>query len=183
MRHRPLDPKAQGCMCHSEKVDFSGLSRTQRRSALMQDVGQKACPLRTMRAPACAAGEHMAILRELLGSVHTALLLDPCVARLAPESRDIVMRDFARGRQHVNLFLSARLSFWQALPWKLFGISHPDAAVAAECAGESLALYERSGDDAWHHWLTVQLCTPGLHLETISPCRFRSALLLVGDPL
>ena len=54
-----------------------------------------------------------------------------------------------------------RLSFWQQLPWVLFGRGHHEAETAAGRAQRALQLWEASSDLAGHHPLSVQLCMPG----------------------
>lgn len=148
----------ESCPCHSQLPVLRGLTRWKRGSALVQDIGQVVCPMRTLRAPCCAAGEHFHMLRRLTSMADSSLLLHPCVCRLSDDARTVVLGDFARGRQHVLLCLRVRLSFWQQLPWCLFGLGHRDANVAIDCARRSLALFEGSPVDHSHHSLTLTLC-------------------------
>jgi hypothetical protein len=147
----------ESCACHWEDDRLHGASRWQRGKALMQDMGQSTCPMRTLRAPECAAGEHFRILNRLMSLGHSALLLNPCVSGLSAGDRSVLLSDFARARQHVNTFLQVRLSFWEQLPWSLFAIGHHKRSVAIACAQRSLRQYANSPPDAEHHRLTIEL--------------------------
>eukprot|EP00974_Lingulodinium_polyedra_P050248 4832816-Lingulodinium_polyedra.AAC.1 len=51
--------RGESCSCHWQDLRFRGTLRWKRGAALMQDTGVFACPLRTLRAPECARGEHL----------------------------------------------------------------------------------------------------------------------------
>ena len=53
------------------------------------------------------------------------------------------------------------LSFWQSLPWVLFGLAHPDALTAVACAVRALQLWSATPDGALHHPVTLEFCMPG----------------------
>jgi mRNA-degrading endonuclease YafQ of YafQ-DinJ toxin-antitoxin module len=150
----------ESCPCHWEADCLHGASRWQQRKALMQDMGLSNCPMRTLRAPECAAGEHFRILDRLMLLGHSMLLLHPCVSVLSAADRSVVLSDFARARQHTNMFLQVRLSFWRQLPWSLFAIGHHQRPVAIASAQRSLRLYANSPPEAEHHSLTAELLDP-----------------------
>lgn len=152
---------AEGCPCHASSPELLGLTARQRRRGLMQDVGQSSCPMRTMQAPACAAGEHVKFVHQLLDGAKTSLLLHPLMGGLSAEDKSLVMQDFTLGRQHIQLCLLTRLSFGDQLPWQLFGVAHANADVAARCAQRSLVLYAHAPEGTVHHWLTQQMCGHG----------------------
>ena len=151
----------ESCPCHSEKVELKGMTRWKRGRAMTQEIGKESCPMRSLRAPCCANGEHFLHLRDLTRTTNNALLLNPYVSRLSAIDRAIVLGDFARSRQHVQLCLQIRMSFWQQLPHVLFGIAHFDKAIAVACAGRALALFDSAADDVVHHPLTLILCARG----------------------
>lgn len=148
----------ESCPCHSEKVELQGMSRWKRGRAMMQDIGKVSCPMRSCRAPCCAAGEHFRHLHRLVHTTNNTLLWNPCIARLSAVDRALVLGDFGRARQHVQLCLKIRLSYWKQTPWSLFGTAHLNAAVARDCARLSLALFESATDDTEHHPLTLLFC-------------------------
>jgi hypothetical protein len=65
------------------------------------------------------------------------------------------------GQHHVNVALKLRLSFWQQLPWILFGIAHYLVEVARGCARRAMRLFAGTPDDVELHPLAVIMCTPG----------------------
>eukprot|EP00974_Lingulodinium_polyedra_P061667 5951958-Lingulodinium_polyedra.AAC.1 len=56
---------AEGCSCHTEALEFEGLSRLKRATVFQQRANMYACPMRTRQAPAFAAGKHLDILKTL----------------------------------------------------------------------------------------------------------------------
>eukprot|EP00969_Alexandrium_andersonii_P281435 12441727-Alexandrium_andersonii.AAC.1 len=114
-----------------------------------------------MRAADCAAGKFFAFLDLLLGVAYGTLLSDARVAALSDADRSAVLGDFAAARRHVVFTLGIKMAHWGQLPWKLFGLAHPETTVARECGRRALALYAAAGDTFPHHWLTAVLMTPG----------------------
>eukprot|EP00971_Amphidinium_carterae_P025186 497243-Amphidinium_carterae.1 len=59
--------------------------------------------------------------------------------------------------------IETRFMHWKKLPWRLFGLIHPDMAVAQRCAQECLNLFDSaaSDDPTMHHRLTWTFLGPG----------------------
>ena len=127
----------------------------------MEDLGVSKCPMRTLRAPECAAGEHFQVMRSLLTRANGSLLFHEALSCLQPSDRRIVLCDFARARQHTNLCMQLRWSYWLQLPWCLFGIGHHDVGIARSCARRCLLLYEQLTPGATIHKLVSLLLEPG----------------------
>eukprot|EP00969_Alexandrium_andersonii_P349924 15432157-Alexandrium_andersonii.AAC.1 len=108
-----------------------------------------------MRAPDCACGKFAAFLELLLNVAQGALLGDARIAVLSDTDRGAVLADFASARRHVLFTMDVKTAHWQQLPWKLFGVAHPDESEAREAARHALALFAACGDTAEHHWLTL----------------------------
>jgi hypothetical protein len=83
------------------------------------------------------------------------------MAMLTDLERVVVMMDFAQARRHLKFDFKVKLSFWQQLPWILFGLAHCDLTIARWCGQRSLALWAAAGDDVEHHPLALLLCVPG----------------------
>ena len=152
---------AEGCSCHTEALEFEGLSRLKRANVFQERANMDACPMRTLQAPAFAAGKHLDILKTLSRKSNVALLLQPSMRALDHDARSCVLGDFARARQHMSLCFGLRLSFWMQLPWVLFGLGHHAETSARECARRALALYAAAPESYTHHPLSVKLCAPG----------------------
>ena len=150
----------ESCACRWQDAPLDGASRWKRRSVLMEDMKQHTCPMRTLRAPECAAGEHFHILNRLMTLGNSALLLHPSVSVLSAAGRTVVLSDFAHARQHTSMFLEVRLSFWEQLPWSLFAVGHHQRSVAITGAQRSLRFYAISPPEADHHSLTAELLDP-----------------------
>ena len=151
----------ESCACHWAEVGLERVSRHSRRKRFQAAYGAASCPMRTMQAPACAAGFHFELLSRFAETAHTDLLMDPAFALLGEEDRASVLADFARARSHITTSFRLKLSHWRQLPWVLFGLAHWEEERAAECARRALALYASAPPAAPHHWLSAVLCEPG----------------------
>jgi hypothetical protein len=88
---------SESCPCHFALADFEGLTRWHRGRVMMQHVGQSTCPMQTLQAPACAAGEHFMLIRDLMATSNRGLIMHPAISCLTQEERATVMRDWTAG--------------------------------------------------------------------------------------
>jgi hypothetical protein len=94
------------------------------------------------------------MIRRLLDVASTDLLLDPSISGLPPESRAVVLRDFAALRRHITFTMTLKLSFWNQLPWVLAGLAHKDISIARACARRALHVTAVVEDWSQEHSLT-----------------------------
>lgn len=85
----------EGCMCHPKDPEFQSVERHKPKERRAHR--RPSCPMRTMNAPAFAAGEWLDILNSLLRRGQANLFLHPAIAILSPEERTAIMEDFASG--------------------------------------------------------------------------------------
>ena len=76
---------AEGCSCHGPNRPFE------------KQPGVESCPLKTMRAPECAAGEPFKILEDLHQLDASKLVLHPAVVALPEEDMSLMMSDVYNG--------------------------------------------------------------------------------------
>jgi hypothetical protein len=151
----------EGCCCHPPP-QVLGSSRHQRGQAFRtrHGVDVSSCPMKTRRAPEMANNAMVKLLRQLFAQGSQMMLVVPSIAALTQEDRAMVLRDFARARQHLHLVFLVKFSHWRQLPWLLMGIAHPDHAVATACGARALSLYASSSQRVRRHPVVHLLCSP-----------------------
>ncbi len=159
-----LSTWAEGCICHTKFPVLRGYVRHIHEEGDEQanrgQTKKDRCPLRTMQAPALAAGAHFVLLRCLLGMGQNHLVLDPHVAGLCNEDRSLILRVFAAFRRHLIFGFNIKLSMWRQLPWLLCGLAHPDHEVVVQVAVRILQIYAALDPAAVLHDL-ARTCMPG----------------------
>jgi hypothetical protein len=151
---------AEGCPCHSDDPNLRGPAR-HHAAGLQARIGKKSCPLDTRRAPECAAGELLRILKRLLDLSNMSVLMDPLTLACAPGERAEILANFAAARRQLLMTFSLKLSHWQQLPHVLFGIAHHDSNRARDLARRALQIFNMAGNDASHHWISLAVCSAG----------------------
>ena len=161
---------SESCPCHCHDSDLRAPTRHERGLKMAAKYGFRSCPLRSCQAAACAAGEPREILRRIFETGVATVALLPEMAELTVQDRSLVMADFLAAKQHLDFYLTAKLSHWGQLPWILFGLSHWDAMAARACCSRALALWASQPHAAGStHWLSFALCAPGTqgHAEMV----------------
>ena len=100
----------------------------------------------------------MTYVQELMGALGNALLAELGGLLLDDQDQEVVLSDFANARRHIWMTFVMKVSFWQLLPWRLFGIGHGVLHKAQACARACLLLRDDSPPTADDHWLTIALC-------------------------
>ena len=67
----------ESCPCHWDQAVTHGRAPHVRRQRFQNTFGVESCPVRTLQAPACAAGFQFELLGRLLQCAHNGLLMDP----------------------------------------------------------------------------------------------------------
>ena len=115
------------------------------------------------RAPGTGNGswDFTTFLYALLSVVNANLLMAAWVLRLSQQDRSTLMSDWATIRLHTRFMFQAKLSFWQPLPWILFGLAHHTSRKAIACGRRALALARnRNLVRRRQHYLVQLLCFP-----------------------
>ena len=103
----------------------------------------------------------MQLVRRDFEAVRYEVATQPETSGLPTHERPILLRDLASLRRHVYFTCTLKVSWWQQLPWVLFGIAHHREATARQCARRALQLYHSAGPEATHHWVAHLLLGQG----------------------
>ena len=142
--------------------------------ALQSRIGMSSCPLQARRAPECAAGRVLEIVREGFQESHRDVLLSPSLAACSEVDQNVVVADFNHARRYSMLVCTLKFSHWEQLPWLLIGISHHDCQKARRCAARALQLQDAAPCE---HELARLLCGEG------SQGRHEMSAFVRGEPL
>ena len=126
---------AESCPCHGHDLSLQGL-RKHTVKGLHTRIGLHSCPLATRRAPECAAGHLLTMLRQLLNHASVEILFLPSTLACSEQDNNVVISDFNHARRHCILVGNLKFSL-------------------------SLQLFAAAGVDAEHHWVSMLLCSPG----------------------
>lgn len=107
------------------------------------------------RAPEFASGKMFQFLRILLNAGVAALSLDLAAALVLGSDQVEVLREFATERAYIWFTFVVKFSFWQCLPWSLFGLGHTDEAVARMVANSCLQQFATLPVGSTIHWLVL----------------------------
>jgi hypothetical protein len=177
---------AEDCPCHWVAPSADEFSRRDRKKLFREKTVLKSCPMSGRRAPELAGGMLLSMLFDWLELCATTLLIELSLLGLNEESKAPIMRDFTQARRHIHFSFLLKFSFWQQLPWILFGVGHHRMPIAIQCSIRAIKLFQDAGVAAKHHWLTLAFCAPGsqgfeqLHLFA-SRQRFLPALPLLSN--
>jgi hypothetical protein len=152
---------AEDCPCHWVPPSADGFSRRDRKKLFQERTRRRSCPMSGRRAPELAGGMLLSMLFDWLELCATTLLIELSVLGLIEESKAPIMRDFTQARRHIHFSFLLKFSFWQQLPWILFGVGHHIAQIATQCCIRAIKLFQDAGVAASHHWLTMAFCAPG----------------------
>lgn len=159
----------ESCPCHCPRLELHGPLRHQasgdnsRRERSARELEHiRCCPMRSLRAPGMATGEHSDMIKQLMHLVSGTLLLDEDVAGLPPQDKALILREFGRARQYLLYALHSKLSFWRYLPWALAGLAHEHEETAKHCAQRCLQMWEdqQSPPPSPPHPLAAQMLSP-----------------------
>ena len=157
---------AETCPCHPTKE-------------AREELGNRRCPRAGVWAPFLAAGGTKQILRVYFAIANSRILL---VCRdLTKEYRDIVIGDWLKGREYIELTFTSKLDApWTTIPL-LFAIGwHWDATTAKDGLYQALVQFDqmlKDNPDHKHHKVSLQLCAKGC------TNRCQMASLLKGRPM
>jgi hypothetical protein len=134
---------AEGCPCHVNLPELHGNTKYMRRKKFQASLGLNAsCPLCTRRAACLSAGEFHAVLAELF-SIRTSTIMVNVLPRLQSQrDRDIVLRDWERGRRAFIFTMTVKLAPWQQLPMLLCGGGHHNEQVARSIIRRAFAMFD-----------------------------------------
>ena len=85
---------------------------------------------------------------------HCLPVIQPFLNGLTEAERQLVMDDYHRGGRAIATVMSAKLAYWNCLPWKLAGLLHPVPTLARTAARECVEQYDKTPDTAHHHRLS-----------------------------
>ena len=106
------------------------------------------CPMAGCRAPELACGKVSEMLEELQSFEPHEVIVD-CGPRLSSkEDREQLLAEWQRGVAYISNDLSARLRYWQGLPWLLAGGAHPTASKARKALQEARAASDGLSESA-----------------------------------
>ena len=119
------------------------------------------CPMRGKRAAELAAGAVQDLIASLLDTGFHAVSGRAEGSSLSEADRTIIIRDFSFAKDYLNFGLSAKLQFWQTLPWRLVGLSHHYRSTARSIARACLQQYDEISSagnirSEHHHPLTIK---------------------------
>ena len=97
------------------------------------DDAPRPCPLNTLRAPECAAGDLHALISPMVEGA-PASLLSQTIVTLPSETWAEILADLQSGLLAVRSVLSVKLGFWRQLPWSACVLAHFQEAKAIESA-------------------------------------------------
>ena len=118
------------------------------RNSIREQMGRSAfdvveqCPMRGRRGPDMATNQYRRVFTEH-SQEHEDILFMVHLAGLSQEDQRDLMLDFAAGRARLSAELDIRLSVWNTLPLKLFGLAYHDTSVAREAVLNCLLQYEQ----------------------------------------
>ena len=114
---------AEGCECHYDLLEESGVAPEVRRIAA-------ACPLRGRRAPSLASGDFMKVAADCLRT-SAAEVVVTCVQQTVPEKlRSLIVRDFEKARAFILFILEIKTAHYGTQPWQSFAIGHLNENLA-----------------------------------------------------
>ena len=145
-----------GCSCHPPAARQE-LEEVLGKSAV--DTAEK-CVMRGRRGPDLATGQFRRVFNEVAHEQEDLLLMVH-VAGLSETDRRDIMLDFEAGRSRLLTEIEIRLSVWDVLPLKLFGLAYHDEDTAREavlqCCVQFEAMTEAEQRDTSVHELTRKL--------------------------
>ena len=111
-----------------------------------------------MRAAEMAAGAVFDLLKVLWDVTHAELLMHPALVALENEGRFEILAEFVKARKYVFFYFKLKLSFWEQLPWQMFGLADHRIEYARACTRRVLKLFDAAPS---MHWLAICLCEHG----------------------
>eukprot|EP00959_Pyramimonas_sp_CCMP1952_P215683 4511592-Pyramimonas_sp.AAC.1 len=138
----------EGCDCHKHLYKRGGrVSAQDRQREFGSSDPYASCPLKGLRGPALAAGDHFKVLQDLAQVSEDRLeQKDRIFLRL--EDWEEVVGDMNTLIAAIDAILRAKTSCWGTLPHILVGLSHPDEEKARSCAVKAVDLWESTPADA-----------------------------------
>lgn len=127
------------------------------------------CPLAGMRASEFATsmeggggGQHS--LHQIRDQIYPELIR--MCNGLSEIDRASLLADFNLGRAQLAFNITSKLHYWDALPWKLVGLSHWSEGVSRRCAQKCLELFDNAvQEEAMHHRISWEFLAPGCELR------------------
>ena len=150
----------EACPCHGHDESLQGKAKHSKKG-LFARIGLHSCPMASRRAPECAAGAILEVIRQGLQSMERGLVLHSSFLACDEGARQVVLSDSSHGKRYCMLVANIKFSHWEQLPWVLMGVAHHDADKARQCASRALRLYAATGSQVAQHPVSKQLCCPG----------------------
>ena len=163
----------EGCPCHSHRLspDKVSHSESNRLRQWLQAAnklrphehsGLLHCPMRGMRAPELAMGEHLGKLR-LAAEIHRQLLVSSfqTVQGATAVNIESMLTDFDFACSRLIASVEMKTSYASTLPFSLCGAATVNEVVARNHVSALLQHYDKSVDPAAHDRVTLAWCQPG----------------------
>ena len=147
-----------GCACHSPTV-------REELEGFLGQAGVKVAlqwPMRGRRGPDLATGQCKKVFMQAAQEQEDTLFMVHLAGLPEADARDLML-DFAAGRARLLSELQIRLSVWDTLPLKLFGLAFHDRDVARQIVLECFVQFEelsRQEQETAFHDLTRQVLAP-----------------------
>jgi hypothetical protein len=137
----------EACPCHSGQ--FTG-TYARRKQLFKAMYNSKPCPMLGRRSVEFATGAFFTVFDNLFAESLASLDID-CGRNLAGADRQLIVEDFEKARGHTKFIFKLRLSCWEELPLKLFGLGSHDIQVAHSTATQCLAMFDACTDKSLLH--------------------------------
>ena len=121
---------AESCSCHWDLVKRHEDAELELPGRVRADIYQ--CPLRGRRCADLAAGEFMALLKELCEE-SVASIMTQLPPGITQQERCAILSDFERGRMQLVTQFTIKLAHYEHVPYSLFGLAHRKRHVRAAC--------------------------------------------------
>ena len=137
----------QDCPCHPGlEGSSSALRRVLDSAGLLRDSDAHdiRCPVRSMRAPELALGDHMSVVRRATAQSLTNLLtVLPSIDGLQQADIDAIVAEIGLACDKVAANLQIKTAFADALPFGLCGMAHLQASRGRQAARHLLERFDR----------------------------------------
>lgn len=119
---------SESCSCHWDLVRGHENDELELPRKVLADIYK--CPLRGRRCADVAAGDFMALLKDLCEESMVSMMMG-LPAELTQQERCLILSDFESGRMQLVTQFTIKLAHYQHPPYALFGLAHRKRQVRA----------------------------------------------------